>query len=836
MNKKNIAAFWVGCTVLVFFLLTCDISHSQDINKNMGKSDEDKCIHIDDLNLIGNKTFSQARLKMRMKTWHSSFMPGNLNCFNKKWLQKDIHALVEFYRKKGFPDIDIIYTLNGRDKNNHDTNNDSEKTPSPVDGGNRQKFEKISTIIVVEIREGFKYELVFKGNTFFSKKNLQKKINLVQKGNINDSALKKGKLDIRQLYLDAGFKDVSVEFKKEKRMVGKSEIQHVEYLVNEGRQAIVNQLVIMGNEKVEQEEILAVMLIRQKGMIETGGYNASVLKKDIKAIELLYLSKGFLNVHIVNKVSLLDGTLLSDDMELPEKQSKDTPALEKQSKDTVEPDAQTKYMVDIRIDIAEGIQTLVATARITGLGDIMSVDEALSRVSLKPGEPFREYMITSDENLLGMLVSEKGYPHVKVQASAVLNEDKSRVDLLWHVEPGIFTRFGDITYTGNTRLKQDVIEKRIDIITGEPFSLKKVFVTEQQIRESSAVKYVRIKAPGLKHMQETPDIEVEIEENIPYFVEAAIGYDTEQIFYLDTKIGDNNFLGREINAWAAAKISGIGYRAETGLAKPYLWGTDINSNYNIYAEDEEELNQGFGTKSWGFEAVFIKPLSVNKVTTGLNLKYENRNTYGDVDPEEQEARNILITSLSFGYDSRDSSLRPSKGLLSTASVDLFAGFDNELDRFLKYKIDFRKYLSPFNHVTFALRTRMGYIQPLGTGEKVAQDQLFFLGGTSDVRGFDENMLDYDPSGDPAGGRTSINSSLEARMALPAQFELSCFLDTGRIDEMDSSVESKGFRSALGVGLRYITPIGPVGLLYGHKLDPEEGEDSGRIHLSVGYTF
>ncbi len=132
--------------------------------------------------------------------------------------------------------------------------------------------------------------------------------------------------------------------------------------------------------------------------------------------------------------------------------------------------------------------------------------------------------------------------------------------------------------------------------------------------------------------------------------------------------------------------------------------------------------------------------------------------------------------------------------------------------------------------------RVGYIQPLGAANSVAEDQLFFLGGISDVRGFEENMLRVDSDDDALGGRTSLSASLEARIDLPANFELAFFLDTGKIDETDQVDALDDFRYAVGTGLRYNTPIGPIGLLYGHKLNPEDGESSGQIHFSIGYTF
>jgi len=78
--------------------------------------------------------------------------------------------------------------------------------------------------------------------------------------------------------------------------------------------------------------------------------------------------------------------------------------------------------------------------------------------------------------------------------------------------------------------------------------------------------------------------------------------------------------------------------------------------------------------------------------------------------------------------------------------------------------------------------------------------------------------------------------MEARIDLGRRFELALFYDVGRISNTYTESVSDKTRSSVGIGLRYITPVGPIGFLYGMKLDPEEGESSGRFHLSVGYTF
>jgi len=203
---------------------------------------------------------------------------------------------------------------------------------------------------------------------------------------------------------------------------------------------------------------------------------------------------------------------------------------------------------------------------------------------------------------------------------------------------------------------------------------------------------------------------------------------------------------------------------------------------------------------------------------------------GDLDP-----RAIFVVTPSVLYDSRDSFIRPVKGLYASAAVEISNGLDNALDDFLKYRFELRGYHALSSRVTLAGRVWVGYLDPYG-GADPALDQLFFLGGTNTVRGFKENMLRFDAAGDSVGGRVAIAGGLEARIALGKNIELTPFVDTGSVQQSLIDAGSDAYRWSTGLGLQYITPIGPIGLFYGHKLDRRSGESAGQWHLSVGYTF
>jgi len=155
---------------------------------------------------------------------------------------------------------------------------------------------------------------------------------------------------------------------------------------------------------------------------------------------------------------------------------------------------------------------------------------------------------------------------------------------------------------------------------------------------------------------------------------------------------------------------------------------------------------------------------------------------------------------------------------------------------VRYRFDTRYFRTPFEGITFAGLARFGQVLSYSDSELVPDDQLFFLGGIRNVRGFKENLLRFDQDGNPVGGKTAIVGSLEARIDLGLNLELTTFFDVGSVKDAEVDEGSDDFRASVGLGLRYITPIGPMGLLYGHKLDREEGESAGRFHLSIGYSF
>lgn len=739
---------------------------------------------LEKLVFTGNKKYSAVRLKWNMKTWRASLYPGSSGRFIEADFKKDIDEMIKYYRSNGFADVTIQPVI--------------------------EKDAKNQTVAVtLVINEGHCYRILFDGNHAFWDLTLKKDLIIFSDGNRNGLGLKRSIRKIKERYLSSGYLSTTVKIKEQPLSGKEKTIRNIRILINENPRAIIDSIEIKGNSTYTESRIRKQMLTDVHGIFQKGYFISKTFEEDIAGIQAFYVSEGFMSPEIKHELEW----------------------------------NQNKSRVKIRILINEGVRTMVSSIKITG-SKVLSSDDALKVIALKEKNPFKKYMIKGDENALSRLISQKGYPYVKVKTELDFTNNKTQVQITYRITDGIFVSMGDVYLKGNLRTKDRAIEKEMEIGFGEPFSLEKMLLSQRNIRNMDIFKDVRFKTLGLKEEKDRISLVVDLEEQKPYFMELGCGYDSSKEFYTRATTGDHNLFGLNKYGWLSGETSQIGYRAEVGISEPRFLDTHISVSSNLYTEKVEDFNQNFGYNAIGASLGF-SPKPFNNFTPGLNFSIERRDQYridtslpfgNSITEEEYEKRAILIVTPSLTYNTRDSFIRPKKGIFSSLHVDISKGIKNSFDDFIKYRYDLRYYYTPLSPLTLALRGRVGYIKAYGNDGKVSQDQLFFLGGALDVRGFEENLLRFDSEGNAVGGRCAISGSAEARIDLGANLEITAFYDTGSVSKTFVDTGSDQFRSSAGLGLRYVTPIGPIGILYGHKLDREKKESSGQFHFSVGYTF
>jgi outer membrane protein insertion porin family len=192
---------------------------------------------------------------------------------------------------------------------------------------------------------------------------------------------------------------------------------------------------------------------------------------------------------------------------------------------------------------------------------------------------------------------------------------------------------------------------------------------------------------------------------------------------------------------------------------------------------------------------------------------------------------ILIT------DFRNDMFNPTKGWYNAFQYDLAGRFVASNQNFMKLTNRISVYQEVTEGLVLAGSLGVGYGFTYGYSEDIPLTQRYFLGGMKSVRGYALKKLgpQYD-DGSPRGGNLMLNYQLEVRFPIYSLLGGVIFSDGGNIWETPESFAGSGVRYAAGAGLRVATPIGPISLDYGVKLNPVEGDSPAEWHFTVGNAF
>ena len=737
---------------------------------------------LSDLRFTGNTNISDFRLSLHMASYRSTFYIGPAGRFREADFTTDIDRLEQFYREKGFADVHITPILTR---------------------------EKDARHIHAEIRinEGARYQIEeISGNDEFFDFTLKKDMVFFQKGNKYGLGVRRSVQKMKTRYHEKGYPDTRIEVKEKETLDEKGPTKHLRYIIHEGPEIVVDQVMVTGNQFFSEKKIRKQILTAPPGIFSSGVFLLETLEADIMAIRALYLGQGFQDVSIQHQIAPLAG----------------------------------ENRVVIHLTIEEGKRTLIQSVQIKGVG-IPEEKALLKEIGLKPKAPFVRRQVTRDENQLSAIIAEQGFPYVQVKGEVTLDKDHENAHIVYHVTRGEPVIMGDVFLGGNFRTKTKVIEDELEMDYNEPFSLKKMVLAQKSIRDMNIFQSVRFKTMGIDEHADTVHLFVDVVEAPSYHVDGGTGYDTRRGVYFMGRLEDSNLWGLNQKAWTSYEPSEIGYRGEIGLADPRFLGTRVDQSLILFAERKQEFNKDFEDRTKGATLGFTRKMATHFIA-GLNFTLKrSEQIYDDVSKYDGDdtlltSRTTFITTPALTYDDRDSFIRPKSGFFNTLSVDISRGLSYAIDHFYTIGLDIRYFYSPIRRFTLACHFRGGYIHPYGGNTDIPNSERLFLGGTTSVRGFRENRLEFDENGDAIGGKTSLCASLEARYDLGYNLELALFIDSGKLMDLPDDLPDGDVRHAAGGGFRFLTPIGPIGLLYGAKLDPRDNEADGEFHFSIGYTF
>ncbi len=288
---------------------------------------------------------------------------------------------------------------------------------------------------------------------------------------------------------------------------------------------------------------------------------------------------------------------------------------------------------------------------------------------------------------------------------------------------------------------------------------------------------------------------------------------------------------REINQG----VAGLRYQDPYFLDKDLKFSSDLGYQKFNNPTLEFELNRIILDqsiqKSW-------RTLSSTFGYSFLNEQLDNVTPGAVISELDQGTVDLSYLYGNFNLDLRNDSSRPDQGLyfgldykLASKTIESDASFYSLLGR--------ASWTAPVLETPFTLANNfaLGSAWTYDSTPAIPISQRYYLGGRNSIRGFRENSLGpKGADGAVIGGDLSLSNNLELRYSLNQYLQLHSFYDVGNVFLNQTAISYSDLRESVGLGFRFKSPIGPIGLDFGHPLDRLEGESTWRVHFSVGSAF
>ena len=517
----------------------------------------------------------------------------------------------------------------------------------------------------------------------------------------------------------------------------------------------------------------------------------------------------------------------------------------------------------LTIPIVEGPQQRVSSLAFRG-HEPAGLDLADRALALQSSGPFHPRLLEDSTEELRAVLEAAGFLSAQVEAQLAWDPSETLVDVAFDVLPGPQAVLDRVVIRGNRRTHPRLLHRTIDLTPGEPLSRQKMLEIQRRLYKLGIFSRVDVRLAPAPPFASLRDVWVRVDEGSVRRLTYGVGYDTEDGVRGLFGYSHANLFGRGVSARFDSRWSQRERQARLLLRQPFLGRWRLPTTYSLFAVEEEQ--DSFDSRRRGAQ------IDANRF--GRRFRYGLLYTYKVVEvldaddalqPLEidRDLSSVEISSLtpSISIDRRDDPLIPTRGWTASLQAEYaFPLFSAETE-FLKVFAQHTGYLGLGRAGVLAGGLRAGAIEAVGDSN--AQDptlppglasrgvpisQRFFAGGRTTHRAYRRDRLgipglsliqgsaDSDDRLVPVGGNGLFLLNLDYRFPISGPLGGTVFVDAGNVWPDWSGVDLSGLKKGAGVGVRYLSPIGPVRLEVGWKLDREPGEDPAVIFLSFGNPF
>jgi outer membrane protein insertion porin family len=593
---------------------------------------------------------------------------------------------------------------------------------------------------------------------------------------------------------------------------------YITFNVNKGDEIVIKKVNYFGAENLENTQFEKVTANKEEEFASwfftqnDGELKADQLQYDGKRIQELYFEHGYIDAKV------------------------DNPFLEVDF-------ASNQADLDFYID--EGIQYTTNKIKIYVQSDLIKPEFLYEDLKLKEGRTFNIKKLRRDVDYIKTKISDFGYAFTQVKYDIKKDEKNGTVDIVYNVVPGDKVYIRDVKITGNSRTLDRVIRRNIYLAPGDLFSLTDFNDSQNKLKRSGFFDDIRIEQKRVS--KDKMDLVVKVKEAPTGNIILGGGYGSYDGFMINTALNERNIfgsgLGLSISADLSKRRSNLSFKIINPAIRDskYHGDIDIHNSRTEINNDDYDLDKDVKGFSVGLGREIIRNLKAGARyrLDFIDETYDYDNDFVKVAGKKYYEDTDYVTSSITPYinfDNTNDYYFPTSGIKVGTSLEI-AGLGGDSE-YLKSSSYFKAFYSLEDRfdLDWVLRYKLQANFLVDNGQ-INQGDSLYLGGTKSLRGFksyafgpdNDNGEIEDPYKEMAA--TSIEFSLP--LIPDANMRWGLFYDYGMIGQ-DSLSDIQ--RSSVGALFEWVSPFGPLQLIFANPLDDESGDDTSSFEFSLGSSF
>ena len=695
------------------------------------------------------------------------------------------------------------------------------------------RLEEENGVLVVLVEERPAINTVdFTGAKEFEKDMLVKALREIGVGEAkiyDKSAVDRAEQELKRQYLSHGMYGVKITTTV--TPIERNRV-NVMFNVDEGEVARIKQINIVGNKVVSDKQIREILQLSTSGWFtwysKADQYSKTKLTGDLEAIKSYYLDRGYLEANV-------ESTQVA-----------------------ITPDKKDIYLT---INITEGEKYTVSSVKLEG--ETFGREEELRQlIVLEAGKPYSGALQEASSKRIAARLGSFGYAFANVNADPVLDREKREVAFTFTIDPGKRAYVRHINISGNTVSRDEVIRREFRQFESSWYDADRVKLSRDRVDRLGYFKDVKIETPESPGSSDQVDVNMTVEERPTGNFTIGGSFSQAEKFTFTMGVQQANFAGSGQTVGFDINTSKYSRTFAVSNTNPYFTDDGVSRSFQVYHRTTRPPLSNIGSytvRQTGGNMTFGVPFSeTDTVYFGAGLErttlttdttspeiYKqfvrqnggpNSGPYSGVGTGESIA---IPLTVAWGRDSRDSALTPSFGRYQRANLEVDVIGDS---KYFRAVYEHQWYRPLTSWMTLAVRGEFDYGKGIG-GKEYPVFKNFYAGGIGSVRGYESSTLGVvDPIyGDAIGGSKRLIGNAELQFPFPGSskdrsLRWFVFTDGGQVFQEKSPIRLQEMRYSAGIGLSWISPVGPLRLSFAKPLNKKEGDQIEGFQFQMGTGF